>query len=304
MTIKSNEIWKKEKRKDKNKDETYMISDNLFDMLEYAALGTEWREWLKEVKKAADLVDLRRADTWAVLKQPAKNVHAVQWLTGALREAATAPSPDDRTWCVLYLLAAHCRDNTALGYIRDISVHYYRTQHRAGVLFCLEVAGRMTLHDEYPHLNSVYDLMMGLVLREWRRLLEGDEDYPCFLTEADFHQAERCLPDFRCRGFKEMVRIRTGSKPVGTLTAGELAARCHQSETVFRRRFKEEFGQPVSGWLRERRKEDILAMLSDTGTPLSDVAARNGFQSLSTLSDYCRRNFGKSPSQLRKDAAG
>ena len=117
-------------------------------MLEYAALGTEWREWLKEVEKTADLVDLRRADTWTVLKQPAKNVHAVRWLTEELRKAATAPSPDDRTWCVLYLLAAHCRDNTALGYVRDISVHYYRTQHRAGVLFCMEVAGRMTLHGE------------------------------------------------------------------------------------------------------------------------------------------------------------
>lgn len=193
-----------------------MMSDNLFDMLEYAALGTEWREWLKEVEKTADLVDLRRADTWTVLKQPAKNVHAVRWLTEELRKAATAPSPDDRTWCVLYLLAAHCRDNTALGYVRDISVHYYRTQHRAG----------------------------------------------------------------------------------------ELAARCHQSETVFRERFKEEFGQPVAGWLRERRKEDILAMLSDTSIPLSDIAVRNGFQSLSTLSDYCRRNFGKSPSLLRKDTAG
>ena len=95
-----------------------------------------------------------------------------------------------------------------------------------------------------------------------------------------------------------------GRMPVGTLTAGELAARCHQSETVFRERFKEEFGQPVAGWLRERRKEDILAMLSDTSIPLSDIAVRNGFQSLSTLSDYCQRNFGKSPSLLRKDAAG
>lgn len=281
-----------------------MMSDNLFDMLEYAALGTEWREWLKEVEKTADLVDLRRADTWTVLKQPAKNVHAVRWLTEELRKAATAPSPDDRTWCVLYLLAAHCRDNTALGYVRDISVHYYRTQHRVGVLFCMEVVGRMTLHDEYPHLNALYNLMMGLALREWRRLLEGDEDYPCFLTEADFRRVERSLPDFRYGGFKEMVRIMTGNRPVGTLTAGELAARCHQSETVFRERFKEEFGQPVAEWLRERRKEDILAMLSDPAIPLSDVSERNGFHSLSTLSDYCQRNFGKSPSLLRKDAAG
>jgi len=281
-----------------------MMSDNLFDILEYAALGTEWREWLKEVEKTADLVDLRRADTWTVLKQPAKNVHAVRWLTEELRKAATAPSPDDRTWCVLYLLAAHCRDNTALGYVRDISVHYYRTQHRAGVLFCMEVAGRMTLHGEHPYLNTLYNLMTGLALKEWRRLLEGDEDYPCFLTEADFHRVERCLPDFRCGGFREAVRLMAGRMPVGTLTAGELAARCHQSETVFRERFKEEFGQPVAGWLRERRKEDILAMLSDTSIPLSDIAVRNGFQSLSTLSDYCQRNFGKSPSLLRKDTAG
>ena len=223
-----------------------MMSDNLFDMLEYAALGTEWREWLKEVEKTADLVDLRRADTWTVLKQPAKNVHAVRWLTEELRKAATAPSPDDRTWCVLYLLAAHCRDNTVTGYVTDTFVNSYRTQHRTGTLFCMEVVGRMTLHDEYPHLNALYNLMMGLALREWRRLLEGDEDYPCFLTEADFRRVERSLPDFRYGGFKEMVRIMTGNRPVGTLTAGELAARCHQSETVFRERFKEEFGQPVA----------------------------------------------------------
>lgn len=249
-------------------------------------------------------MDLRRADTWAILRQPARNVPAVRWLTGELRKAATAPSPEDRAWCVLYLLAAHCRDNTALGYVRDTFVHYYRTQHRAGVLSCLEVVGRMTFHDEYPYLNALYNLMMSLALREWRHLLERDEDYPCFLTEADFRRVERSLPDFRCGGFKEMVHLMTGNRPVGALTTGELAARCHQSETVFRERFKEEFGQPVAECLRERRKEDILAMLSDTGTPLSDVAARNGFQSLSTLSDYCHRNFGKSPSQMRRDAAG
>ena len=249
-----------------------MMSDNLFDMLEYAARDTEWREWLKEVKKAAVLVDLRRAETWAVLKQPARDVAAVRLLTEKLR--------------------------------RMVAVPYYRTQHRAGVLFCMEAVGGLTLDDGCPHLNSLYDLMVGLALREWCRLLEGDGDYPCFLTETDFRRAERCLPDFRCGGFKEMVRVRMGNRSVGVLTAGELAARCHQSETVFRRRFKEEFGQPVSEWLRERRKEEILAMLSDAEIPLSGVATRNGFHSLSTLADYCQRNFGKSPSQIRKSTAG
>ena len=281
-----------------------MMSDNLLDILKDDARDPEWREWLEEAERAIALADPHRPATWASLKQPARDVAAVRLLTEKLRRMVAAPSPEDKTWCALYLLAACCRDNTALGYARDTFVHYYRTQHRAGVLFCMEVAGRMTLHGEHPYLNTLYNLMTGLALKEWRRLLEGDEDYPCFLTEADFHRVERCLPDFRCGGFREAVRLMAGRMPVGTLTAGELAARCHQSETVFRERFKEEFGQPVAGWLRERRKEDILAMLSDTSIPLSDIAVRNGFQSLSTLSDYCRRNFGKSPSLLRKDAAG
>ena len=160
---------------------------------------------------------------------------------GKLRRLRPSLSPEERAERILYILAAHCRDNTVLGYVADTFVNSYRTQHRTGTLFCMEVVGRMTLHDEYPHLNALYNLMMGLALKEWRRLLEGDEDYPCFLTEADFRRVERSLPDFRYGGFKEMVRILTGNRPVGTLTAGELAARCHQSETVFRERFKEEW---------------------------------------------------------------
>ncbi len=281
-----------------------MMNDDLFEILEDATLGTEWQEWMKEAERASVLVNLRRPETWAVLRQPAKNIAAMRWLTGKLRRLRPSLSPKAPSECALYILAAHCRDNTVTGYVTDTFVNSYRTQHRAGTLFCMEVVGRMTLHDEYPHLNALYNLMMGLALKEWRRLREGDEDYPCFLTEADFRRVERSLPDFRYGGFKEMVRIMTGNRPVGTLTAGELAARCHQSETVFRERFKEEFGQPVAEWLRERRKEDILAMLSDTAIPLSDVSERNGFHSLSTLSDYCQRNFGKSPSLLRKDTAG
>lgn len=281
-----------------------MMSDNLLDILKDDARDTEWREWLEEAERAIALADPRRPATWASLKQPARDVAAVRLLTEKLRRMVAVPSPEDKTWCALYLLAACCRDNTALGYARDTFVHYYRTQHRTGVLFCMEAVGGLTLDDGCPHLNSLYDLMAGLALREWRRLLEGDEDYPCFLTETDFRRAERCLPDFRCGGFKEMVRVRMGNRPVGVLTAGELAARCHQSETVFRRRFKEEFGQPVSEWLRERRKKEILAMLSDAEILLSVVATRNGFHSLSTLADYCQRNFGKSPSQIRKSTAG
>ena len=62
-----------------------MTNDNLFDILKDAALGTEWQEWMKEAERASVLVNLRRPETWAVLRQPAKNIAAMRWLTGKLR---------------------------------------------------------------------------------------------------------------------------------------------------------------------------------------------------------------------------
>ena len=72
------------------------------------------------------------------------------------------------------------------------------------------------------------------------------------------------------------------------------------SGSVFRKRFKEEFDIPVSEWLRELRKERIKRMLLDTDLPLYQVAESNGFNMPSTFSDYCRRNFGRTPGQMRK----
>ncbi|BBL13750.1 hypothetical protein A6CPBBH3_03890 [Alistipes communis] len=72
------------------------------------------------------------------------------------------------------------------------------------------------------------------------------------------------------------------------------------SGSAFRKRFKQEFDIPVSEWLREQRKERIMRMLLDTDLPLWQVAESNGFNMPSTFSDYCRRNFGSSPAQMRK----
>ena len=145
------------------------MNDNLLDILKDDARDTEWREWLEEAERAIALADPRRPATWAALKQPARDVAAGRLLTEKLRRMVAVPSPEDKTWCALYLLAACCRDNAALGYARDTFVHYYRTQHRAGVLFCMEAVGGLTLDDGCPHLNSLYDLMAGLAARPSRR---------------------------------------------------------------------------------------------------------------------------------------
>ena len=88
------------------------------------------------------------------------------------------------------------------------------------------------------------------------------------MTESDFRLAEKYIPDFKGAGFREAVLLRV----TANMTGEELAKKCHMSNTVFRERFK-----------------------------LYRVAENNGFKSESTFSDYCKRNFNKTPLQLRKE---
>ena len=67
---------------------------------------------------------------------------------------------------------------------------------------------------------------------------------------------------------------------------GEAARACCMSETAFRRRFKQEFGEPVSEWLRRQRMARIERMLRDPAIPLWQVAEHSGFNMASTFSDF------------------
>ena len=107
------------------------------------------------------------------------------------------------------------------------------------------------------------------------------------MTESDFRLAEKYIPDFKGAGFRETVLLRV----TANMTGEELAKKCHMSNTVFRERFKREFGMNVSQWLRERKKKRIAGMLKNPAIPLYRV----------TFSDYCKRNFNKTPLQLRKE---
>ena len=120
-----------------------------------------------------------------------------------------------------------------------------------------------------------------------------------FLTDKDFRSLGRLLPDFKPFEFRERLQA-LQHQVTGNTTSEELARACCMSGSAFRKRFKQEFDIPVSEWLRERRKERIKRMLLDTDLPLYQVAESNGFNMPSTFSDYCRRNFGCTPGQMRK----
>lgn len=273
-----------------------LLSENLVQI----ASRTRWNAWFQEVLSLFRQVEITRPVTWTVLVCSANNISAVRWLVNQIRCYHAVPPELPHEEIKFHILAAYCPDNRALGFLVDTCQHYYRTRNRQGFLSCVRIV--VSVNSEgYSHLNFLYNLIMSNVLREYRNqgTASGKNPHSTFLTDKDFRSLGRLLPDFKPFEFRERLQA-LQHQVTGNTTSEELARACCMSGSVFRKRFKEEFDIPVSEWLRERRKERIKRMLLDTDLPLYQVAESNGFNMPSTFSDYCRRNFGRTPGQMRK----
>ena len=82
-------------------------------------------------------------------------------------------------------------------------------------------------------------------------------------------------------------------------TVEELAKLGGYTTTTFRRIFTTVFHQPVYEWMQERRKEGILYDLQNTDATISEICYKYGFESLPHFSNFCKKNFGASPRNLR-----
>lgn len=276
------------------------MNSKLFDRLECEAMKTEWHSWMSETVRALRHTDLHRSGTWTELERLSKNIPAMRWLIGRLDSYhAAQPSSVSPADPALYILACYCPDNRVLGYVIDTFIRCYRLCDSRGMLMCARIHLVVNRKEEYTHLNVLYNLMMSIIQKEFRRFLSPAWKGGSFMTENDFREAEQYLPDFKASGFKEMVLARATTP----MTGEELAKQCNMSNTAFREQFKDTFGMTVSCWLREQKKSKILDMLLHTDLPISKVCERNGFRNESTFSEYCRRNFHSSPSEIRKKHA-
>lgn len=79
------------------------------------------------------------------------------------------------------------------------------------------------------------------------------------------------------------------------------AERANLSVSTFNRRFKETFHEPAYKWLLAHRSEEILKDILMTKNSFSDIADKYEFSSQAYLVSFCKKNFGKTPSELRKD---
>lgn len=93
--------------------------------------------------------------------------------------------------------------------------------------------------------------------------------------------------DFVLRHYAEISDVKT------------FAIQAKMSLATFQRKFKQEFGRPVSQWLTERRAERLLRELRNTDKNLSTIAQEMNFSSLNYLCVFCRQHFGMKPSEVR-----
>ncbi|WP_291585118.1 helix-turn-helix transcriptional regulator [Bacteroides sp.] len=73
--------------------------------------------------------------------------------------------------------------------------------------------------------------------------------------------------------------------------------------TTFRRIFNSVFHEPVYEWMMKRRKEGIIYDLRYTQATISEICYQYGFESLPHFSNFCKKNFGASPRNIRSGKA-
>lgn len=183
-----------------------MGNNELYDRLEYDAIKTDWHAWMSKTAQALRHTDIRRFGTWAELERLSKNIPAMQWLVVRLNNYDINPSPVSPTEAALYILACYCPDNRVLGYVVDTLMLCYRTSDSKGMLMCARIHSVVNRKEEYPHLNGLYNIMMGFFLKEFARFLGPEWEGGSFMTENDFREAERYLPDFKASGSRKWCR--------------------------------------------------------------------------------------------------
>lgn len=84
------------------------------------------------------------------------------------------------------------------------------------------------------------------------------------------------------------------------MQVSDLAREACMSEAHFRERFRQQTGVSPWQYVRRRRLEAAHHLLTTTGLPVAEVAARTGFSSQSAFASACRDAFGMPPSRLRR----
>lgn len=87
------------------------------------------------------------------------------------------------------------------------------------------------------------------------------------------------------------------------ITLGDIAEAVNSSPFNFARIFQQQTGVPVHRYLTRLRLRTSLERIAEPNADLTSIALDLGFSSHSHFSDVFRREFGKTPSELRENAS-
>ena len=98
--------------------------------------------------------------------------------------------------------------------------------------------------------------------------------------------------------FKDFVLMNSRS----IFDVKDFAIRANMSLSTFNRRFKETFNATAKTWLLLRKQEFVRSDVTLSTLPFSEIAEKYQFPSTSYLTTFCKKYFGKTPNELRKEA--
>lgn len=88
----------------------------------------------------------------------------------------------------------------------------------------------------------------------------------------------------------------------GCCDIAAMAGQLNMSTATFQRKFKQTFHETAGQWLLNRKAERIIRQLKTTSLTFDQICFENGFSSPAYFSNFCKRVFGKTPTQLRNEA--
>lgn len=84
-------------------------------------------------------------------------------------------------------------------------------------------------------------------------------------------------------------------------TLDELIANSNMSRSTFVRHFREVFKEAPSKWMLRRKMENIIRDIRFTSVPFAELSEKFKFSSPAYFTTFCKKNFGKTPQQLRDE---
>lgn len=80
----------------------------------------------------------------------------------------------------------------------------------------------------------------------------------------------------------------------------ELASMANYSTSGFIKKFTRCFGESPYRWMTDHKANCILYDINGSGKALKEICGEYNFSSMSHFISFCKKNYGKSPGQIRK----